>query len=103
MADVVLILTTVPEDFVMSGLAQTLVRDGHAACVSVLPPMESTYQWKGGVETTRERQVLIKTTADRVAAVEATITAAHPYDVPELLVLPVAGGGASYLAWIAGG
>jgi len=102
MADVVLILTTVPEGFVTSGLTHTLVRDGHAACVSVLSPMESTYQWEGRIETTRERQMLIKTTADRVAAVEAAITATHPYDVPEFLVLPVAGGGAAYLAWVEG-
>jgi len=103
MTDVVLILTTVPKDFLTSGLTQTLVRDGHAACVSVLPLMESTYRWDGVVETTREHQVLIKTTSERVAAVEAAITAAHPYSVPELLVLPVAGGGAAYLAWVAGG
>ncbi|MDA1307656.1 MAG: divalent-cation tolerance protein CutA [Acidobacteria bacterium] len=102
MTDVVLILTTVPEDFVTSGFTRTLVDAGHAACVSVFPPMESTFRWEGVVETTRERQVVIKTTSDRVAAVEAAITAAHPYDVPELLVLPVSGGGAAYLAWVAG-
>jgi len=103
MADVVLVLTTFPDDGgrpALQGLAHELVSAGHAACVSVMGPMESTYRWEGTVEVARERQVVIKTTADRVPAVEAALTAAHPYDVPELLVVPVTGGGEAYLAWL---
>jgi periplasmic divalent cation tolerance protein len=103
MTDVVLVLTTFPDDGeapALQGLAHDLVSAGHAACVSVMGPMESTYRWEGAIDVARERQVVIKTTADRVPAVEAALTAAHPYDVPELLVVPVTGGGAAYLAWL---
>lgn len=103
MADVVLVLTTFPDNGAgpaLQGLAHDLVSAGHAACVSVMGPMESTFRWEGTVEVARERQVVIKTTADRVPAVEAALTAAHPYDVPEFLVVPVTGGGAAYLAWL---
>lgn len=103
MTDVVLILTTFPEEFEVSALralVHDLVSGGHAACVSVMAPMESTYRWEGVVEVARERQVVIKTTADRVPALQAALTAAHPYDVPECLVVTVTGGGAEYLAWL---
>jgi periplasmic divalent cation tolerance protein len=103
MATVVLVLTTIPEALDASADLRALVEAGHAACVSVLPVMESTYRWQGAVETARERQVLIKTTADRVAGLEAAVTAWHPYDVPEWLVVSVAGGGDAYLRWIATG
>jgi len=105
MVDVVLVLTTFPDDIevpALQELAHELVSAGHAACVSVMGPMASTYRWEGMVDVARERQVVIKTTADRVPAVEAALTAAHPYDVPELLVVPVTGGGAAYLAWVRG-
>ena len=103
MTDVVLIFSTVPEDWDVAGLADALVRDGLAACVQVSPVMTSTYRWQGTIETARERQVVIKTTVDRVAAVEATLHARHPYQVPEFLVVGVQGGSGAYLNWIAGG
>lgn len=105
MPDVVLVLTTFPDDVeapALQGVAHALVSAGHAACVSVMAPMDSTYRWDGTVAVTRERQVVIKTTADRVPALQEALTAAHPYDVPELLVVPVTGGGAEYLAWVRG-
>jgi periplasmic divalent cation tolerance protein len=103
MTDVVLLLTTFPDDFderELRALAQKWVAAGHAACVSVMGTMESTYRWEGKVAVAHERQVVIKTTADRVAVLQQVLTAAHPYDVPECLVVPVAGGGAEYLAWL---
>jgi len=103
MTDVVLLLTTFPDDFderELRGFAHELVAAGHAACVSVMGTMESTYRWEGKVAVARERQIVIKTTADRVAALQQVITAAHPYDVPECLVVTVAGGGDEYLAWL---
>jgi len=103
MTDVVLVLTTFPDEFdlpTLRALADDLVSEGHAACVSVMAPMESIYRWEGQVEVARERQVVIKTTADRVPALQAALTAAHPYDVPECLVVTVTGGGADYLAWV---
>lgn len=102
MTPVVIVLTTVPADFAVADLASTLVSAGHAACVSALPPMESTYRWNGAIEVASERQVIIKTTEDRVAGLTAALTTLHPYDVPELLVLPVAGGGEAYLDWVKG-
>lgn len=101
----VLVLTTFPDDFDPSslrGVMQDLVSSGAAACVSVMAPMESTYRWEGSVANARERQVLIKTTADRVAAVQEALAAAHPYDLPECLVVPVTGGSEDYLAWVRG-
>jgi periplasmic divalent cation tolerance protein len=103
MTDVVLVLTTFPDDFEsprLRAFIDALVSSGHAACVSVMPTMESTYRWEGKVAVSRERQLLIKTTVDRVTAVKAAVTAAHPYDLPELLVVPVMGGSADYLTWV---
>jgi periplasmic divalent cation tolerance protein len=102
MENIVLALTTVPEGFDTATLARTLVEAGHAACVSVLPAQVSTYRWQGAIETAREHQVVIKTTAARVPALEAAIRSVHPYDVPEFLILPVTGGGADYISWVLG-
>lgn len=102
MSEIVLALTTVPEDLDADRFARTLVESGHAACVSVLPMMTSTYRWQGAVESARERQVVIKTTTPQVGALEAAIRSVHPYDVPEFLVVPVTGGSAAYLAWLRG-
>jgi periplasmic divalent cation tolerance protein len=100
MTDVVLVLTTVPEDFDARAMAATLVSAGHAACVSVLPVMHSVYRWQGRVESASERQLLIKTTAGRRQALEAAIAKAHPYDLPEFIVIDVADGSDAYLRWI---
>lgn len=103
MTDVVLVLTTFPEDFDsahLSKFAEDLVSSGRAACVSIMEPMQSTYRWEGKVDVARERQLLIKTTVDRVTDVEAAVSAAHPYDLPEFLVVPVMGGSADYLTWV---
>ncbi len=62
--------------------------------------MTSVYSWKGAVERASERQLLLKTVRAKVPAIEARLAALHPYDVPELLVLPVADGGDAYLAWV---
>lgn len=102
MTDVVLIFSTVPVGFDVAALADALVRSGHAACVSVGPPMVSTYRWQGVVETSDERQLVIKTTLDRVSVLEAELHARHPYEVPEFLVVPVQGGSGAYLNWVAG-
>jgi len=98
---VVLVLTTIPVDLDADGFAKALVDSRVAACVSVLAPMSSVYRWQGSVETASERQVVIKTTSARLDALERRIGELHPYEVPELLVVPVSGGGAAYLAWVA--
>jgi periplasmic divalent cation tolerance protein len=97
---VVLILTTVPDDTNAETLARTLVEERLAACVNVHGPMTSVYRWNGAVERETERQLIIKTTSDRIPAVEARVRQLHSYDVPEFLVVPVATGGATYLRWV---
>lgn len=98
---VVLILTTVQDDESGEALARTLVEERLAACVNVQGPMTSVYRWQGTVETERERQLVIKTTSDRILAVEARVRQLHGYEVPEFLVVPVATGGAAFLSWVA--
>jgi periplasmic divalent cation tolerance protein len=92
-------LTTVGADADAVELARTLVEEGLAACVNVLPPMRSAYRWKGAVEVATEQQLVIKTTSASVAALETRLRALHPYDLPEFLVL-TADGSARYLQWI---
>lgn len=96
----VVVLSTFPTEQDAAALARVLVEEGLAACVNVLPPMQSIYRWEGRVERATEHQLVIKTAARRVEALKARLADLHPYDVPELLVLPVADGGADYLRWI---
>lgn len=102
-ADIVLVLTTLPADGEPDQLARALVDRHLAACVSVLAPMQSTYRWKGKVEEAAERQVVIKTAANRIPDLKRAIAELHPYEVPELLILSVSGGADAYLAWIRDG
>ena len=97
--DVVLVLTTVPDDERADTLARALVEERLAACVSVQAPMRSTYQWKGTIESSLERQVVIKTVRARVPALAARLADLHPYELPEVLVLE-ADGGEAYLRWL---
>ena len=100
-SDVVIVLTTLGAASDADAFARILVEEGLAACVNVLPPMRSTYRWKGAIERDEERQLLIKTTAERVKALEARVRELHPYQTPEFLVVNVAGGGDAYLRWLA--
>jgi periplasmic divalent cation tolerance protein len=95
----VIVLTTLGEATDAVTFARVLVSDRLAACVNVLPPMTSLYRWKGAVEEDREQQLVIKTTSDRVAAIEARFRELHPYELPEFLVLS-ADASAAYLAWV---
>ena len=98
---VVVVLCTVPEGFDVSGLAADLVNGSLAACVQFGPAVTSVYAWKGALERSSERLVLIKTRASLFNQVEAAIRSRHPYDVPEILALKVSAGHAPYLAWLA--
>ena len=98
--DCVMVWSTISAAADSATLASTLVSERLAACVNVLPAMESTYRWKGNVETDRERQVVIKTTAARVSQLEKRLRQLHEYEVPELIVLPIVGGSHAYLEWI---
>jgi periplasmic divalent cation tolerance protein len=99
MNDLILILTTMPDDDRAAGMARTLVDERLAACVNVHAPMTSTYRWKDAVESAPERQVVIKTTRGRRAALEARLRALHPYELPELVVID-ADGSEAYTTWV---
>lgn len=96
----VLVLTTVGAEMETATLAEALVGDGLAACVGVLPGMVSTYRWEGRVERAQEQQLVIKTTMDRVAALSDRLRALHPYEVPEVLVVPVIDADPRYASWL---
>ena len=98
--DVVLILTTVPAAARAEVIARSLVDERLAACVNVLSTMTSFYRWQGKIEQEDERQIVIKTTRDRVAAVQTRGRDLHAYEVPEFLVLPVSDGSTGYLDWV---
>jgi len=99
MVDLLLILTTMPDDNRADELAMTLVGEGLAACVNVHGPMTSTYRWKGEIEREAERQVVIKTMRARLPAIEARLRALHPYELPEFVVI-AADGSDAYGKWV---
>jgi periplasmic divalent cation tolerance protein len=98
--DCVVVWTTIGSTADGRGMAAILVTERLAACVNVLSEMESVYRWKGQVETDHERQLVIKTTAGRVAALRTRVHELHDYEVPEFLVMPIVGGSEAYLNWI---
>jgi periplasmic divalent cation tolerance protein len=100
MSDFVVALTTVPADFDAPGLAKVLVERGLAACVNILPGVTSVYRWDGHVQTDAEQQLVIKTTGDKVNALDDAIRSLSPYDVPEFVVVPIVAGNPEYLAWL---
>ncbi len=95
-----LILTHLPDADSAQALATTLVRERLAACVNVLAPCHSIYRWQGAIESAQEVPLLIKTTAARYADLEAAIRAAHPYELPEIIAVPIAHGLPDYLDWV---
>jgi periplasmic divalent cation tolerance protein len=97
----VLVLTTLPADADAAAFARRLVELRLAACVNLLPPMESVYRWEGEIQKEPERQIVIKTTTARVPALWDGVRDLHPYDIPEFVVLPVVDGNDAYLRWIA--
>ena len=99
MIECVLVLTTMPADERANGLSQTLVEERLAACVNVHQPMTSIYRWQGKIEVDSERQVVIKTTRERLSALEARLRELHPYELPEFIVLDGSAGDA-YGAWM---
>ena len=100
MTEALLVLTTCPDDAAADRIALALVEQGLAACVNRLAPISSIYRWQGKVERATEVPLLIKTTRERYGSVEQAILHLHPYDVPEIIALPIAAGHAAYLRWI---
>ena len=100
MTDLVIVLTTVPEGDLGDTIARRLIEERVAACVNVCAPMTSFYRWRGAVERETERQLVIKTTRERVPEVQACIAELHSYELPEFIVLAVADGSTEYLDWV---
>jgi periplasmic divalent cation tolerance protein len=95
-----LIITTCPNMEVAESLANTLVGEQLAACVNILPAGLSIYEWQGKVERESELVLLIKSRSDRLPALESHLREAHPYELPELIAVPIVEGLSSYLSWI---
>ena len=97
----VVVFVTVPDAKVGRRLSDALVGEGLAACVTAIPGAKSTYRWKGKVERATEVVLMIKTRKSLAKKLELRVRELHPYDVPEILALPVAAGESRYLRWIA--
>lgn len=94
------VLCTAPDAPTAARLAETLVAERLAACVNQLAGVESVYRWQGKVERSTEVLLLIKTPSVRYPALEARLKELHPYEVPEIIALPIEAGSAPYLKWL---
>lgn len=97
---VLLCYCSCPDSACAQAIAETLVNERLAACVNRLAGISSTYRWQGAATTEREDLLLIKTTAGRLDALKARLLALHPYELPELIAIPVELGHAAYLDWV---
>jgi periplasmic divalent cation tolerance protein len=100
MSAALLVLTSLPDAASAAALAQKLVEARVAACVNRLAPCTSTYRWQDKIETATEVPLLIKTTSDVYPRLEALIREAHPYELPEIIAVPVTEGLPAYLDWV---
>ena len=95
-----LVLTNLPDRAAAERLADALIEQRVAACVNILAPCRSVYRWKGATQREEEHPMLVKTTAERYPALEAAIRAGHPYELPEIIAVPIEHGLPTYLAWV---
>jgi periplasmic divalent cation tolerance protein len=98
--EAIVVLTNLPDRASAEALARALVDEHLAACVNIGTQVDSLYHWRGQIETASEVPVAIKTRASRYAAVEAAIRARHPYELPEIVAVPITAALAEYVAWI---
>jgi periplasmic divalent cation tolerance protein len=95
-----LVLTTVPGSITAKKIANDVIADHLAACVQIISGVQSFFRWVGKVDHKEEYLLLIKTTSERLTALQERIRALHPYELPEIVAVPISGGLAGYLAWI---
>lgn len=100
MSGYLLVLTTIGSEAEAARLGRSLVGKGLVACVNDVGPVRSVFTWKGKVEEAEERLLLMKTRSDRYPDLEAAIQELHPYDVPEVIAIPIEAGSKAYLSWI---
>ena len=94
-------ISNLPDQASAEELARAVIEQRLAACVNILAPCTSVYRWQGQVETASEVPVLMKTTRERYAELEGVIRAHHPYELPEVIAVPLTAGLPAYLDWIA--
>ena len=99
-ADAIVVIMTASNGEEAARLADMLVGAHLAACVQILPEMESVYRWQGKVERAPEILLLAKTTRSKFDELEREVRALHSYDTPEIIAVPVVAGSAPYLEWI---
>lgn len=95
-----LVITTLPDPDMAEELSRQLIEGRFAACVNILAPCRSVYRWKGLVQASIEVPLLIKTSSERYEALEAEIKKRHPYELPEIIALPITTGLPAYLSWV---
>ena len=98
--ETLLVITNLPDADSAGRIGRLLVEQRLAACVNILAPCTSVYRWNDAVETATEIPLLIKTTLARYPALQAALTAAHPYELPEIVAVPLLEGLPAYLAWV---
>jgi periplasmic divalent cation tolerance protein len=95
-----IVLTSCPNAQIAEQIAQALVEEGLAACVNILPPMRSIYRWKGKIEDSSEHLLIIKSAVARFPTICDRVRSLHPYELPEIIAVPIADGLPEYLAWL---
>jgi periplasmic divalent cation tolerance protein len=98
--DLVVMVSSAPDLLLAKRIAHMLVEERYAACVNLGAPVLSMYMWEGKLEGTEEIPITIKTTRERAPALISRLLELHPYEVPEVLMLPVIGGSPRYLEWV---
>lgn len=101
MSEKLLVFSTAGSETEATNIAHELVERRLAACVNIVPKIQSVYRWNGEIEESEEFLLLIKTTASSLGRVQAAIRELHSYEVPELIAIPIAAGSDDYLKWIA--
>jgi periplasmic divalent cation tolerance protein len=95
------VLVTGPDIESLARLGRVIVEESLAACVNLLDGVRSVYRWEGAIEDEGEALAIFKTTPERLPELERRVGELHPYDVPEVIALPVVGGSSAYLSWVA--
>ena len=98
--EVFLAISTFPDAETATRIATQLITDKLAACANITAPVQSIYRWEGKLEQAQETIVFFKTTAARLQEFQQALRSLHPYEVPEIVALPVAGGLPDYLRWV---
>jgi len=96
-----LVVTNLPDRAAAERLADLVIGKNLAACVNILAPCRSVYRWKGAVQHDEEHPMLIKTTTERYGALEQALREGHPYELPEIIAVPIERGLPAYLDWVA--